>query len=182
MKSLERAKSKMTKDKNGENASYLEIPEVIHCNVVNNSYPQNSRVLYTFVPNKSFGQLLNISPENFIFLKLFSVFLYIEAWFTYQNSNPLGIEDKTNITLVINIWKMTRYSLQARDRMFAKCYGFLSFARNMGKTISKNLSGEHSQKTLDHAKQSTIEALKTSSKRVIQKRAAAIGDVIGKKS
>ena len=184
MKLLERAKSKMTKDKNGENAPYLEITEVIHCNVVNNSYPQNSRVLYTFVPNKSFGQLLNISPENFIFFFriLFFVFLYIEAWFTDQNSNPLGIEDKINITLVINIWKMTRYSVQARDRIFAKCYGFLSFAKNMGKTISKNLSGKHSQKILDHAKQSAIDALKTPSKRVIQKRAAAIGDVIGKKS
>ena len=77
---------------------------------------------------------------------------------------------------------MTRYSVQARDRIFAKCYGFLSFAKNMGKTISKNLSGKHSQKILDHAKQSAIDALKTSSKRVIQKRAAAIGDVIGKKS
>ena len=107
MKLLERAKSKMTKDKNGENAPYLEITEVIHCNVVNNSYPQNSKVLYTFVPNKSFGQLLNISPENFIFFFriLFFVFLYIEAWFTDQNSNPLGIEDKINITLVITYGK-----------------------------------------------------------------------------
>ena len=96
---------KITKDKNGEHVPYLEITEVvlIHCNVVNNSYQQNSRVLYTFVPNKSFGQLLDISPENFIFLKTFdSEFSYIEVWFTDQNSNPLEIEDKINITLVIN--------------------------------------------------------------------------------
>ena len=74
---------------------YLKIPEVIliYCNVVNNSYQQNSRALYTFVPNKSFGQLLDISPENVIFLKPFdSEFSYIEAWFTNQNSNPLEIE------------------------------------------------------------------------------------------
>ena len=66
---LGRTKSKITKDKNGENVSYLEITEVvlIHCNVVNNSYQQNSKVLYTFVPNKLFGQLLDNSPENFIF-------------------------------------------------------------------------------------------------------------------
>ena len=53
---------------------YLEITEVllIHCNVVNNSYQQNSRALYTFVPNKLFGQLLNISSKNFIFLKTFA--------------------------------------------------------------------------------------------------------------
>ena len=96
---------KITKDKNDEHVPYLEITEVvlIHCNVVNNSYQQNSRVLYTFVPNKSFGQLLDISPENFIFLKTFdSEFSYIEVWFTDQNSNPLEIEDKINITLVIN--------------------------------------------------------------------------------
>ena len=96
---------KITKDKNDEHFPYLEITEVvlIHCNVVNNSYQQNSRVLYTFVPNKSFGQLLDISPENFIYLKTFdSEFSYIEVWFTDQNSNPLEIEDKINITLVIN--------------------------------------------------------------------------------
>ena len=61
------------------------------------------RVSYTFVPNKLFGQLLNISPENFIFLKTFdSEFSHIDVWFTDQNSKPLGIEDKINITLVIN--------------------------------------------------------------------------------
>ena len=104
-KLLGSTKIKTVKDKNGENIPYLEITEVvlIHCNVVNNSYQQNSRVLYTFVPNKSFGQLLDISPENFIYLKTFdSEFSYIEVWFTDQNSNPLEIEDKINITLGIN--------------------------------------------------------------------------------
>ena len=98
-------KSKIAKDKVDENVPYLEITEVvsIHSNVVNNSYQQNSRVLYTFVPNKSLDQLLDISPENFIFLKHFhSEFLYTEVWFTDQNSNPLEIEDKINTTLVIN--------------------------------------------------------------------------------
>ena len=72
MKLLGSTKSKVTKDKNGENIPDLEITEVvlIHCNVVNNSYQQNSRILHTFIPNKSFGQLLDISPKNFIFLKL----------------------------------------------------------------------------------------------------------------
>ena len=98
-------KSKITKNKNGENVPHLEITEVVlkHCNVVNNSYEQNSRVLYTFVPNQSFGQLLNISPENFIFLETFdSEFSQIDVWFTDQNSKALEIEDKINITLVIN--------------------------------------------------------------------------------
>ena len=73
MKSLGSTKSERKKDKNGENVPYLEITEValIHCNVANNSYQQNSRVLYTFVTNKSFGQLLDISPKIFVFLKRF---------------------------------------------------------------------------------------------------------------
>ena len=75
----------------------------MHCDIVNNDYKQDSRVLYTFVPNKSFSQLLDISPGNFIFLKTFNTeFSYIKVWFTEQNSKPLEIEDKINITLVIN--------------------------------------------------------------------------------
>ena len=69
MKLLRSTKSKITNDENSENVPYLEITEVvlIHYNVINNNYQQNSRVLYTFVPNKSFGRLLDISPQNFVF-------------------------------------------------------------------------------------------------------------------
>ena len=75
----------------------------IHCNVLNNNYQQNSRLLYAFVPNNSFGQLRDISPENFILLKTFdSEFSYTDVRFTDQNSNPLEVDDKINITLVIN--------------------------------------------------------------------------------
>ena len=84
---------------------HLEITEVVlvHCNFVNNDFQHDSRVLYTFVPNKLFGQLLNILPKNFIFLKTFNLeFSYIEVWFTDQNSKLLEIEDKINITLDIN--------------------------------------------------------------------------------
>ena len=70
---------------------------------MNNNYQQKSKVLYTFVLNKLFGQLLDISQKKIIFLKTFhSEFLFIEVWFTDQNSNPLEIEDKVNITLVIS--------------------------------------------------------------------------------
>ena len=89
-KLLGSTKSKITKDKNCGNVSYLEITEIIliHCNVVNNSYQQNSRVLYTCDPNKSFGELLDISPETFIFLKTFdSEFMYL--WYIDQNYNPI---------------------------------------------------------------------------------------------
>ena len=92
---LESTKSKKTKDENGENVPHLEITEVVmvHCKIVNNDYKHDSRVLYTFVPNKSFGQLLNISPKNFIFsnyIYLFnSEFSYTDVWFTDKNSKPL---------------------------------------------------------------------------------------------
>ena len=82
----------------------MEVTEVVlvHYNIVNNNYQQISRVLYTFVPNKSFGLLLDISEKN-VFLKIFDSELpYIEVWFTDQNSNPREIEDKINITLVSN--------------------------------------------------------------------------------
>ena len=74
MKLLGSTKNKIAKDKNGENVPHLEIIEVVlvHFNIVNNDYQQDSRVLYTFVPNKPFGSLLEISPTNFIPLKSFN--------------------------------------------------------------------------------------------------------------
>ena len=74
MKLLGSTKSKITIDQNRDNAPRLEIIGValIHCNIVNNNYHQDSIVLYTFVSNNSFGQLLNISPKYFIFLEIFN--------------------------------------------------------------------------------------------------------------
>ena len=85
--------------------SHLETNEVIlvHYNIVNSDYQLDLRVLYKFIPTKSLGELVDISPKNFMVLKTFnSEFSYIEVWFTDQNSKPLEIEDKINITLVIN--------------------------------------------------------------------------------
>ena len=71
MKLLGSTESKITKDKNGENVPHLEVVELVlvHCNLVNNDYQQDSRILYTFVPNKTFGSLLEISPTNQVFLE-----------------------------------------------------------------------------------------------------------------
>ena len=73
MKLLGSTKNKIIKDERCENLPLLEIAEVIlvHCNIVNNDHQQDSRVLYTFVPNKPFGILLEVSPANQIFLKTF---------------------------------------------------------------------------------------------------------------
>ena len=75
MESLESTKSKITKDKNGENFPHLEIVElvIVYCNLVNNDYQQDSIILYTSVPNKPFGSLLGNSPTNHIFLKTFNL-------------------------------------------------------------------------------------------------------------
>ena len=74
IKLLGSTENKKTKDKNGENVPHLEITEVVlvHFNIVNNDYQQDSRVLYAFVPNKPFGSLLEISPANHIFLTTFN--------------------------------------------------------------------------------------------------------------
>ena len=104
MKLLGSTKNKITKDKNGENVPHLEITEVVlvHCDIVNNDYQQDSRVLYTFVPDKPFGSLLEISPTNHIFLKTFnSKNDKIIVWFTDQNSQPLEIEDRMNLTMAV---------------------------------------------------------------------------------
>ena len=104
MKLLGSTKSKITKDKNGENVLHLEITEVVlvHCNIVNNDYQQEPGVLYTFVPNKLFSSLLEISPTNHIFLKTFNLeYDEIKVWFTDQNSQPLEIEDRINLTFAI---------------------------------------------------------------------------------
>ena len=104
MKLLGSTESKITKDKNSENVPHLEVAELVlvHCNLVNNDYQQDSRIFFTFVPKKSFGSLLEISRTNQVFLKTFdSGFHEVKVWFTDQTSKPLELEDKTNITLKV---------------------------------------------------------------------------------
>ena len=104
MKLLRSTENKITKDKNSENVPHLETTELVlvYCNIVNNDYQQDSRVLYTFVPNKPFDSLLEISLTNQIFLKMFnSEYDEITVWFTAQNSQPLEIADRINLTMVI---------------------------------------------------------------------------------
>ena len=104
MELLGSTESKITKGKNGENLPHLEIVELVlfHCNLVNNDYQQDSRILFTFVPNKTFGSLLEISPTSQVFLKTFnSEFQEVKIWFTDQTSKPLELEDKIHITLII---------------------------------------------------------------------------------
>ena len=104
MKLLGSTKKIVDKDKNGENVPKLKSVEVIlvHCNLVKNDYQHTSKVLCTFVPNKEFGQLLNISTHVFTMMNTVNTELsYVEEWFTDQSSKALEIEDNVNLTLII---------------------------------------------------------------------------------
>ena len=106
MKLLESSTDTIDGDKNSELVPKLESVDLVlvHCNVVNNSYQQASKVLFTFVPNKKYGQLITISPETLIMLKTVNTeFSFIEIWFTDQDNKPLEIEDSVNISLVVGI-------------------------------------------------------------------------------
>ena len=77
---------------------------LVHCKLVNNNYQQASKVLFTFVPNKQFGQLITITPYSLTMLKTTNAeFSFIEIWFTDQDNRPLEIEDYVNITIIIGI-------------------------------------------------------------------------------
>ena len=105
MKLLGSTRDTIDADKNSENVPRLENVEVVlvHCNLVNNSYQQASRVLFTFVPKKQYVDLISISPNSLIFLKTMNTeFSEIEIWFTDQNNNSLEIEDNVTISLIIN--------------------------------------------------------------------------------
>ena len=105
MKLLGSTSDTIDSDKNSENVSRLENVEVVlvHFNLGNNSYQQASRVLFTFVPNKQYGQLISTSRNSLIFLKTVNTkFSEIEIWFTDQNNNSLEIAVNVNISLIIN--------------------------------------------------------------------------------
>ena len=104
MKLLGSTENKVTKDKNNQNLPHFEIIKLVlvHCNIVDSNFQQNSRVLYKFIRNKSFGTLLEISPTNNFFKKIFKLeFQTIRVWFTDQNSLLLEIEVKIDLILVI---------------------------------------------------------------------------------
>ena len=105
MQLLGSSKKVIDESKNGELIPRLETVEVVlvHCNLVNNNYQQACKVLFTFVPNKQFGQLITITPHSpIIMLKTTNAeFSFIKIWFTDQNNRPIEIEDNMNITLII---------------------------------------------------------------------------------
>ena len=106
MQLLGSSKKVIDKNKDGEIVPRLETLEVVsvHCNLVNNNYQQASKVLFTFVQNKQFGQLITITSHSVTMLKITNAeFSFIDIWFTDQNNRPLEIEDNVNITLIIGI-------------------------------------------------------------------------------
>ena len=91
-------------DQNGENVPKLQSVEVclVHCDLVKNDYQHSSKVLFSFDPNKQFGQLINISPHSLTMMNTVNTeFSFVEVWFTDQTSKALEIEDSVNLTLII---------------------------------------------------------------------------------
>ena len=104
MKLLGSTKKDVDKNKDGEILSKLESVEVVfvHCNLVKNDYQHTSKVLFSFVSNRQFGQLINISPHSLTMMNTVNTeFSYVEVWFTDQASKALEIEDNVNLTLII---------------------------------------------------------------------------------
>ena len=106
MRLLGSTTNSIDKYKNSELVPKLESVDLVlvHCSLVNNSYQQASKVLFTFVPNKKYGQLITVSPHSLTMLKTVNIeFSFIEIWFTDQDIRPLEIEDSVNISLIIGI-------------------------------------------------------------------------------
>ena len=104
MKLLGSTKKDVDKDKDGEIVPKLQSLEVVlvHCNLVTNYYQHESKVLFSFVANKQFGQLINISPNSLRMMNTVNTkFSSVEVWFTDQASKALEIEDDVNLTLII---------------------------------------------------------------------------------
>ena len=104
MRLLGSTKKNADADTNSENVLKLEYVEavLVHCNLVKNDYQHTSKVLFSFVRNKQFGQLINISPHSLTMMNTVSTeFSFVEVWFTDQASKALEIEDNVNLTLNI---------------------------------------------------------------------------------
>ena len=94
MKLLGSTKNDVDSDKNSENVPKLESVEVVlvHCNLVKNDYQHISKVLFSFVPNKQFGQLINVSPHSLTMMNAVNTeFSFVEVWFTDQISKACEI-------------------------------------------------------------------------------------------
>ena len=106
MKLLGSTKKYIDQDKDGEDVPKLESAEavLVHCNLVNNNYQQASKVLFTFVPNQQFRQLINIAPHSLTMLSTANTeFSFIEVWFTDQSGEPLEIKDNVNLILIVGL-------------------------------------------------------------------------------
>ena len=104
MKLLRSTKIDVDANRNGEIVTKLESVEVVsvHCNLFKNDYQHSSKVLFSFVPNKQFGQLIHISPNSLAMMNAVNTeFSHIKVWFTDQFSKPLEVEDNVNLTLII---------------------------------------------------------------------------------
>ena len=127
-------KETVDKTKNGEKIINLEVFQVVlvQYDLVDNQYQQKSEVLYFFTPNKSYAYLLNVEPINLLFLKTSNTgFDEIITTFTDQNDRPLKIEDKVNLTLLINKQKRDDILQNQQQENMLKDMDFYPLQENM---------------------------------------------------
>ena len=171
MRLLGNRKRDVDKDKDGENEPKLEPVEgvLVHCSLIKNDYQHTSKVLFTFLSNKQFGQLINVSPHSLTMMKTVNTeFSSVEVWFTNQVSKALEIEDNVNLTHIIKM----RSSIEPKYRNYVKGYGFVSFSRKFG--IWKKISWCCNKNWNRCCKNCLKE-------RVVQKTAKGTWDLIGNK-
>ena len=163
----------MDKTKSGENVPSLGVAKVVlvQCNLVDNQYQRKPKVLYSFTTNKSNAYLLNIEQSNLVLLKTYNnEFNNITITFTDQNSGALKIEDKVNLTLLINNRNgMLLYRI--KKKKYFKGYGIWSFRRNV--------SSKYGRQLLIAGAKAGLNTWKTVAKTVAHKADEATGEFIG---
>ena len=130
MRLLESSKKDIDKDKNGEIVQKLEVVDIVlvHCNLVNNTHQQASKVLFIFVLNKQFGQLITIEPQSSTMLKTTNAeFPFVKVWFTNQNNKLLEIEDNVNITPIIGTDQYRNGVLISKNNLITDEYEWQDF-------------------------------------------------------
>ena len=172
MKFLGSTKKDVDKDKVVPKLESVEVL-LVHFNLVKNYYQHTSKVLLGFFRNKQFGQLISISPHSLTMMYTVNTeFSFVEVWFTDEASKTLEIED--NCQFDTNYWVVIvkmRYSTEPRFRKYVDRFDFLSFVRKFG--------DKYGNKLMDIVTKRGTDAAKAASKRVVQKTAEAIGDLIG---
>ena len=162
MKLLGNTKKDVDQDEDGDDVPKLESVEIalVHCNLVNNSYQQISKVIFTFVLNKQFGQLIDIAPYSLTVLGTTNTeFSFIEVWFTDKNSGPLEIEDNVNLTRIMGLHYKNEMFVDEANHIYTAMpmYNLIEYSDNYSDTsgslcqFKKDIAANNVNLTIDNS-------------------------------